>query len=153
MRQLAPWRGALAETGQDFDALFNRMFGDRWLPMLRPGWMEETWGTAFSPHANMVETPAGYEVTAELPGMKPEEFKVEVKDGELWITGEKQEETKAEGKRFHKVERRYGKFERAFGLPTAVKEEGITAEFKDGILKVTVPKAEEVQPKPIEVKT
>jgi HSP20 family protein len=150
MRGLIPWGGAMVE--KDFDMLLNRMF-DRWAPVFRPTtWMEEM-GATFAPQANLVETPAAYEVTAELPGMKPEEFSVELKDGALWITGEKQEEHKTEGKTFHRVERRSGKFQRMFELPAAVKEDAILAEFKEGVLKVTVPKAEEVKPKPIAVKT
>lgn len=152
MRGLIPWGGPLAEMGRGTGTLFDRFFGeDRWMPMLHTTWAEEA--LKFAPRANMVETPTAYEVTAELPGLKPEEFKVELKEGALWVTGEKEEERKEEGKTFHRIERRSGKFERMFALPAAVKEEAITAEFKGGVLKVVVPKAEEVKPKPIEVKT
>jgi HSP20 family protein len=62
----------------------------------------------FTPTFNLAETEVGFEVTMELPGMKPEEFKVEVKNGELWVTGEKKEEKEEKGKTFHRVERTYG---------------------------------------------
>jgi HSP20 family protein len=150
MRGMIPWR-PLAEMGPT-DDLLRRFFGsDRWLPMIRAPWMEEAF--PFAPHANLVETPTAYEVTAELPGLKPEEFQVELREGALWVTGEKVEEKSEDGQTFHQVERRFGKFERMFVLPAAVKEQEITAEFKDGVLKVVVPKAEEVKPKPILVKT
>lgn len=152
MRGLIPWGGLLAERGTQPETLVEQFFGrDRWMPMLRTTWMEEA--LQFAPRANMVETPTAYEVTVELPGLKPEEFKVEVKEGALWLTGEKEEEKKEEGKTFHRIERRSGKFERMFALPAAVKAEEVTAEFKGGVLKVMIPKAEEVKPKPIEVKT
>jgi HSP20 family protein len=146
-----PWGAPLADMGQGTDPRFNRFFGsDRW-PMLRMPWTDEA--MRFAPRADMVETPGAYEVTAELPGLKPEEFNVEFRDGALWITGEKHDEKAEEGKTFHRVERRYGKFERMFAFAGRVHEDAITADFKDGVLKIVIPKAEEVKPKPITVKT
>jgi HSP20 family protein len=103
--------------------------------------------------ANVAETETGFEVTLELPGMKPEEFHVEFRDGALWITGEKKEEHEKQGKTYHRLERRYGEFRRVFRLPVAVNEEMVTAEYKEGILRVAVPKIAEVKPKRVEVKT
>jgi HSP20 family protein len=106
----------------------------------------------FAPIANLAETEAHYEVTVELPGMKPEEFNVEFHNGELWISGERKEEKEEKGKTFHRMERRYGEFRRIFRLPVPVEEEKVTAEYKEGILRVIVPKVAEAKPKRVEVK-
>src|SRR6185295_19542829 len=106
----------------------------------------------FLPEANIVETDKAIEVTVELPGIKPEEVKVEIKENALWITGEKKEEKEEKGKTFHRVERRVGMFRRVFQLPVEVMEEKVDAKFEEGVLKITLPKAERVAPKRIENK-
>jgi HSP20 family protein len=106
----------------------------------------------FAPMCNLAETENHYEVMVELPGMKPEEFHVEFRKGELWITGERKEEKEEKGKTWHRMERRYGEFRRVFRLPLAVEEEKVTAEYKEGILRVTVPKLAEAKPRRVEVK-
>jgi HSP20 family protein len=110
------------------------------------------WLTEFKPSANIAETEGEYEVTVELPGLKPEEVNVEYKEGALWITGERKEEKEEKGKTYHRIERRTGNFRRMFELGPAVDEEKIEAHFEHGVLKVTVPKTEAVKPKHIEVK-
>ena len=104
------------------------------------------------PRANVVETDDMYEVTFELPGMTADEVNVEYQNGMLWIFGEKKEEKEEKGKTFHRIERAYGKFNRRIELPGLVKEAQINAEFENGILKVAVPKSEELKPKKIKVK-
>jgi HSP20 family protein len=106
----------------------------------------------FAPRANLAETETGFDITVELPGMKPEEVNVEFKNGELWITGEKKEEKEEKGKTWHRVERHYGEFRRIFALPTKVNEAKVEANYKEGVLHVTVPKAEAIKPKRINVK-
>lgn len=106
----------------------------------------------FAPKSNFAEMEEAFEVTVELPGMKPEEFNVEVKNGELWVTGEKKEEKEEKGKTWHRVERRYGEFRRIFALPAEVKEEEVKAEYREGVLRIIVPKAEVAKPRKIEVK-
>jgi HSP20 family protein len=126
-----------------------------------PRWMAEVLGPEagvfgrngkFLPESNMVETEKAVEVTVELPGMKPEDVKVEMKEKALWITGEKKEEKEEKGKTFHRIERRAGMFRRIFELPVEVMEEKIDARFTDGVLRVILPKAERVAPKQIEVR-
>jgi HSP20 family protein len=102
---------------------------------------------------NVAETETAYEVTLELPGMKPEEFKVELKDRDLWITGEKKEEKEEKGKTFHRIERSYGEFRRVIPLPGEVAEEKIAAEYKEGVLHILVPKTEKAKPRRVEVKS
>lgn len=126
-----------------------------------PRWLSEMLGPentgilahgGFLPEANVVESDDAMEVAVELPGMKPEEVKVEMKGEKLWITGEKKEEKEEKGKTFHRVERRSGAFRRVFSLPVEVMNEKIEAKFTDGVLRVHLPKAEKRVAKTIEVK-
>jgi HSP20 family protein len=126
-----------------------------------PRWMREAFGTEsgmmgrdfdFLPEANIKESDKAIEVDVELPGMKPEDVKVELHDRVLSISGEKKEEKEESGKTFHRVERRSGSFRRAFTLPMEVEEGGVDANFTDGVLHVTLPKTVKAAPKKIEVK-
>jgi HSP20 family protein len=126
-----------------------------------PKWMTEALGPEagligregkFLPEVNMTETDKAVEVTVELPGMKPEEVKVELHDGALWIMGEKKEEKEEKGKTFHRMERRTGAFRRVMPLPVEVEADKVDARFHDGVLTIALPKVEKVAPKKIEVK-
>jgi HSP20 family protein len=128
-----------------------------------PKWMTEAFGpetgvfghegqAKFLPDTNIAETDEALEVTVELPGMKAEDVKVEIREGALWITGEKQEEKEENGKTFHRIERRSGTFRRILPLPAEVQDQAVDARFTDGVLKVTLPKSEKVAPKQIEIK-
>ena len=117
---------------------------------------EVGWPTAnasFAPTIDFVETEGGFEVTVDLPGLKPEEVNVELKDGDLWISGKRDEQKEEEGKTFHRVERHHGEFRRVLPLPAAIDEEKIDAKFEDGVLCITVPKTQEAKPKRIDVKS
>lgn len=107
----------------------------------------------WSPSVDIAETDNGFEVRAELPGVKQEDVNVSVRDNVLTLRGEKRQEETDEGKNYRRVERHYGTFQRAFTLPPNVDAEAITAAYRDGVLTLTVPKAEEAKPKeiPIEV--
>ena len=126
-----------------------------------PKWMTEALGPEagligregkFLPEVNMAETDKAVEVTVELPGMKPEEVKVELHDGALWIMGEKKEEKEEKGKTFHRIERRTGAFRRVMPLPVEVEADKVDARFHDGVLTIGLPKIEKAAPKKIEVK-
>jgi HSP20 family protein len=126
-----------------------------------PKWMAEVMGPEagifgregkFLPEVNVVETDKALEVAVELPGMKAEDVKVEIRENALWVTGEKKEEKEEKGKTFHRIERRAGMFRRVLPLPVEVMEQQVDARFVDGVLKVTLPKAEKVAPKQIEIK-
>ncbi|MGE0760203.1 MAG: Hsp20/alpha crystallin family protein [Pirellulaceae bacterium] len=106
----------------------------------------------FTPSMNVAESDKGYEVSVDLPGMKPDDFNIEFKEGQLWITGERKHESEEKGKTFHRVERCYGQFRRVIALGADVDVEKVDAEYKDGVLHVHVPKAETVLPKRIQVK-
>jgi HSP20 family protein len=103
------------------------------------------------PAVDVLESKDSYLIRAELPGMKREDIKVEVKDGTLVLSGERKFEKPADGVEYRHVERVTAKFWRSFSLPETVKQDGIEATYKDGILEIRVPKAEEAKPRQIEI--
>ena len=104
------------------------------------------------PYLNMEEDEDAFYVSVEIPGMKKEDIKISFQENVLTISGEKQEEKKKEGKSYHRIERNFGKFSRSVSIPSGVRLDKIGAEYENGVLYVTVPKAEEAKPKMIEVK-
>ena len=147
LRTLVPWRErfplAFPRFEREMEEMMERAFGEG------NGWEVGK----FAPEVNVAETEKEFEVTMELPGLKPEEVNVELKNEALWITGEKREEKEEKGKTFHRTERRYGEFRRTIPLPGTVNEEKVKAHFENGLLKVTIPKSEEAKPKRIPIKT
>jgi HSP20 family protein len=114
---------------------------------------EESLVTAdWSPLVDIQETDKEYLIKAELPEVKKEDVKVSVKDGVLTLEGERHQEKEEKNKKFHRIERSYGKFVRAFTMPENVDEKKLQAEFKDGMLSVHLAKSDVVKPKAIEVK-
>jgi HSP20 family protein len=114
---------------------------------------EENWSlTTWAPVCDIYETDNEIVVKAELPEVKKEDVHVSIENNLLTIRGERKlsEETKREN--YHRLERRYGAFTRSFTLPSFADTSKINAEFKDGMLRVTLPKREEAKPKQIEVK-
>ena len=103
------------------------------------------------PAVDVLESKDSYLIRAELPGMKREDIKVEVKDGTLVLSGERKSEKPAEGVEYRHVERVAAKFWRSFSLSKTAKQDGIEATYKDGILEIRVPKAEEAKPRQIEI--
>jgi HSP20 family protein len=93
-----------------------------------------------------------YVIKAEVPEMKKEEIKINVQDDVLSISGERKYEKEEKGKKYHRVERAYGSFMRSFTLPEDADGSKVNAEYKDGVLKVHLPKSEKAKPKAIEVK-
>lgn len=105
----------------------------------------------WSPPVDVEETPERLILTAELPGMQHEDIDVELEDGVLTIQGEKKEEQKDENTQGLLYERRWGSFTRRFTLPRAVDPGNITANFENGILTVSIPKAEEAKGRKIQI--
>ncbi len=101
----------------------------------------------FSPRMDVDESEKEITVSAELPGLKPEDVNISLKDNLLTISGEKRAEKEEKGKRYYHVERSYGSFSRSIPLPGEVKEDKVEASLKDGLLKVILPKSEEAQQK------
>lgn len=106
----------------------------------------------WTPAFDVYEEKDKYVVKAELPGMKREEITVSIQGGELVISGERKAETKEPGAEVYRAERYFGKFQRSVSLPTTISSKDVQAEYKDGVLTVTLPKSEEAKPKQIEVK-
>jgi HSP20 family protein len=107
--------------------------------------------TGWAPALDVHEDKDSFSIRLELPGMKREDIEVSLQDGSLIISGERKEEAVSEGTEVHRQERRYGKFTRTLTLPTAVVADKVAAQYKDGILTVTLPKAEEAKPKTVTV--
>ena len=107
----------------------------------------------YSPHLNVVESESGYEISLDVPGLKSEEFNIEFKDGQLWVTGERKTHKEEEGKTYHRVERRFGSFRRVVSLPVDVSADKIEAAYQDGVLTVSVPKSPTAMPRKISVKS
>jgi HSP20 family protein len=108
-------------------------------------------GESFVPSIDISETDEQFLITAELPGMKKEDINISVDNGRLLINGERSSEEKEEGKTFHRVETKRGSFERSFKLPNHVDEETINATYEDGLLNITIDKAENNVKKQIEI--
>lgn len=104
------------------------------------------------PAVDISETEEEFEIKAELPGVKKEDLKVTLEKGVLTLQGERKEEREEKGRRVHRVERSYGRFSRSFSIPDVVDESKVKAEFKDGVLRLRLPKSERAKPKAIEVK-
>jgi HSP20 family protein len=109
-------------------------------------------GTEWLPRVDIAETEKEYVLKAELPEVKKEEVKVRFENGVLSITGERKLEKEEKGKKYHRVERAYGRFERTFTVPEETDPAKITSEFKEGVLIVHLPKNPEAKPKAVEVK-
>src|SRR4030088_471426 len=104
------------------------------------------------PIADITEDEKEYLIKAELPDLKKEDVKVTLENGVLTISGERKFEKEEKNKKYHRVERAYGTFVRAFTVPDDADPAKVNAEFKDGLLKVHIPKSEQAKPKAIEVK-
>lgn len=104
------------------------------------------------PVVDVEERDDDYQVKVELPGVDKDDVKITMQDNILTIRGEKKQENESKSSNYHRVERSYGSFQRSFTLPTSVKHDKIEASYKDGVLTIALPKAEEAKPKQIEVK-
>ena len=145
VRHLVPWNA----SGSQLLEVFRKEMED-WAGRLQEGTAGDEL-SAFAPRTNVAETDKTYELTLELPGMKAEDFNIELHEGRLSVSGERKCEQESSGKTFHRVECQYGKFRRTFTLGQDVDTENVAAQYADGVLTVTVPKTEKAQPKRIQV--
>ena len=128
-------------------SLFNRS------PAQWPEGQEEPLAVAeWAPLVDISEDDKEYRIKVELPEVKKEDVKVTAEEGTLTIMGERKFEQEEKGRKYHRVERAYGSFGRSFSLPDDASPAKVTAEFKDGVLKVHLPKSEKSKPKAVEVK-
>jgi HSP20 family protein len=112
---------------------------------------EEMAQGAWIPPVDIYETKESIVLNVELPGVTKEEISLEVKDNTLTIRGEKKLEKDVKEENFHRMERTYGSFMRAFTLPSTIHQDKVKAKFREGVLEITLPKAEEARPKQIKV--
>lgn len=134
---------------EELSERFNRVFGSR---TRANGEKEPLIVTDWMPVVDIQETETEYLVKAELPEVRKEDVKVTVENGVLTVQGERKQEKEEKGRKFHRVERSYGTFLRTFTVPLDAEENKVAADFKDGILRVHLPKTEKPRPKAIEVK-
>jgi len=144
MRALTPWKG-MDVLRQEMDRVFDRFFEPRWDEFEPAG--------QWTPKVDVSETKEAVVVKAEIPGVDQKDINVSLQDQILTIRGEKHKETDENSEKYHRVERSWGAFMRAFRMPAAVAGDKVTATFKDGTLTITLPKAPEAKGTTIPVKT
>jgi HSP20 family protein len=126
----------------------NRMFEDT-----GRGWRsdEPSSTTTWSPAVDIYETQNEILVQAELPGVDRKDISLHLEKNVLTLKGERRFEKETKQENYHRIERAYGGFSRSFSIPATVEEDKIRAEYKDGILKIALPKKEQVKPKQIQI--
>ena len=97
---------------------------------------------AFVPAVDIVEDEKSYEIHVAVPGVKKSDFKIDLTDGRLTISGERRSEEKKEGRNFHTLETQYGSFKRSFYVPEDVNTDAVEASYEDGVLRLVLPKRE-----------
>ena len=138
-----PSFGRLSSLRDELD----RLFESPWTELARTSQLLSGWTPALDVH----EDKDNFVVQAELPGMKREEIDVSLHDGALSISGERKTEKKCEEAEVYRAERFFGKFQRTVTLPAPVAADKVKAQYKDGVLTITLPKTEAAKPKQIEV--
>jgi HSP20 family protein len=132
---------------REMERLFNDFAGGLWRGSLFDPTPLRRAQAAFRtmPAVDVAETDKAYEITAELPGLEEKNIEVKLANGVLSIKGERQEEKEQKEKDYYRRERSFGSFERSFQVPDGVDEDKIEANFKNGVLSVTLPKSAEAQ--------
>jgi len=142
-RELAPFK--------EFERVRREM--DRlWDSFLESGLRKRGEEGEWLPSLDVAETKNELVVKAEVPGMDPKDIDISLSDGVLTIKGEKRQEKEEKEADYHVVERSYGSFLRSVQLPKEVQSDKISASYKNGILKITLPKSEEAKKKEIKIK-
>jgi HSP20 family protein len=125
------------------------MFDNAFTPTLKEDEASSMWN--FKPAVDVYDNDKDIVIKAELPGMDKKDMVVQVNGRFLTLKGERSSENEVKEDKYHRRERSYGKFERVFTLPAEVDPDKITADYKDGVLKIHIPKPEEQKPKQITV--
>ncbi|MDX6767393.1 MAG: Hsp20/alpha crystallin family protein [Candidatus Methylacidiphilales bacterium] len=150
MRAITRW-----DPVRELDEFQNRLatlFGRSTVPATNDNPSEWLTRAEWAPLVDIVEDEKEYLIKAELPEVQKADVRVTLERGVLTLAGERKSEKEEKGKKFHRIERSYGSFVRSFSLPDDANPNGVTAEFKDGVLHVRVQKAEEAKPRQIDVK-
>ena len=143
--ELSSWPGfgRLTDLRDEIDRLFESPLAE----LARTSHLLSGW----TPVLDVYEDKDNLFVKVELPGMKREEIDVSLHEGSLSISGERKSEQKHQDAEVYRAERFFGRFQRTVTLPTPVAADKVKAQYKDGILSITLPKTEEAKPKQIEV--
>ena len=126
----------------------SRFFDDRYRPAR---YRAENGSLDWLPAVDILEADDHVEIRAEIPGLTEKDVHVSVTDDVLTLKGEKKHESEEKDRKYHRVERSYGRFQRSFTLPANLNPEDIKAKFTNGVLTVSIPKVEEVKPKEIQI--
>jgi HSP20 family protein len=137
------------EPFRDLQDRMNRLFHESY----RSQTSEDDWalGGTWAPAVDIYEQDNNIVLKAELPGVDPKDVDIRLENNTLTLSGERKFDNEVKKENYHRVERAYGAFTRSFTLPTVVDQGNIKAEFKDGVLRVTLPKREEAKPKQIQI--
>ncbi|MGB7061924.1 MAG: Hsp20/alpha crystallin family protein [Candidatus Zixiibacteriota bacterium] len=138
-----PFRDVVS-VQDEMSRLFDDIFGQR---STRVQWTDGVW----NPSVDITEDKDSVVVRAEMPGLNKDDIKISVQDSILTLKGEKKQEKEEKETDYHRIERSYGSFCRSFQLPTTVRADKIKANYKDGVLSISLPKTEEVKPKEIPI--
>ncbi len=145
--EITPWRPfrELSAFRKEMDDLWNRFFGET--PF------RQAFSRDWTPSVDVSETKDNVVVKAELPGLETKDIDVSMSGDVLTIKGEKKKAEEKKDEHYHCCERYSGSFQRSFRLPVGVQGDKVRATFKDGVLTITLPKAEQAKKKQIEIKT
>ncbi len=143
-RELAAWPSDLFGIQREMNRMFDNFFDGS-----REG---ESVLAAWTPAVDISEKDNEYLVKVELPGVNKNDVKITLESNVLTLSGEKKHEKEEKKENYHRIERSYGNFQRSFTLPSTVISDKINAEYRDGILMISLPKSEEAKPNQIEVK-
>lgn len=135
---------SLGNFAGEFENVMDRFFGDA---------LEEGAQSVFAPRLDIAETENSYEISVDLPGVKGEDVHVEMHEDRLTISGSREGVKEKKDRQYHRIERSTGAFSRTITLPATVDHDKIEAEYADGVLHVTLPKAAAHQPRKIQVKS
>ena len=143
-----PFRDLLTLQGR-----MNRLFDESFRGASRGSATEDDWalGGSWAPVVDIYEQEGHIVLKAELPGIDSKDVDIRLENNVLTLSGERKLDNEVKRENYHRVERAYGSFTRSFTLPTVVDQEKINAEYKDGVLRVTLPKREEAKPKQISI--
>ncbi len=154
---LVPWqhgsRGAapFRDLREHVERLFEDVFRGRGQPPPWAGRGVVATALGFTPRVNLKDTDGAYTVTAEVPGLEKQELEVSITEGTVTLKGERRRVKESAEERVHCQETAFGAFERVIALPGGIQPEGVEAKLKDGVLTLTLPKAETAKRKPVRV--
>jgi HSP20 family protein len=145
MFEITPWRPLreLSNLRREMEDLWGDLLGEREFLPMRGEWM---------PALDVSETKDSLIVKAEVPGMEPKDIDISLSGDLLTIKGEKKQKTEEKKESFHRIETRYGAFSRTIRVPVSVNSDKIQASYDKGVLKIVLPKKEEIKAKQIEIK-